>query len=173
MKTFPFTKTSPFLLLIFSFLCIELSHAQIEIARERSSLFGIKEFGVVVNIQKPAALETEHLNVVAIRKEIVENLKSLSASILDDRTLRQSDEFPILYIHINVMEAPNYTYPFSIELDFYQPVKLRLNRDLGTIASTWNRGQVGIVSGVLLNVIAEEAVYATKQFKDEFSEVNL
>ena len=70
------------------------------------------------------------------------------------------------------MRAANDTYPFSIELNFYQPVKLVLNRDLRTMAATWNKGQVGIVSSNMFHVIAEEAVYSTNLFKEEYQVVN-
>lgn len=146
--------------------------AQNEIARERSSLLGIKEFGVVVNLEKPGNLQSDELSTVAIRKAIENELSSLPVSILDDETLRESDQYPVLHIHINVMRAANNTYPFSIELNFYQPVKLVLNRDLQTMAATWNKGQVGIVSPDMFHIIANEAVYSASLFSDEYQMVN-
>lgn len=70
------------------------------------------------------------------------------------------------------MKASNLTYPYSIELNFYQPVKLVLKGDLRSMASTWNMGQVGLVSENMLYLIAEEAAHAANQFKQEFAEVN-
>lgn len=70
------------------------------------------------------------------------------------------------------MKAPNLTYPYSIELNFYQPVKLVLKNDLQSMASTWNKGQIGVVSEDLLPLIVEQAVYTANLFKDEFMEVN-
>ena len=40
------------------------------------------------------------------------------------------------------------------------------------MASTWNMGQVGLVSENMLYLIAEEAAHAANQFKQEFAEVN-
>ncbi|GAB5407654.1 MAG: hypothetical protein BalsKO_00190 [Balneolaceae bacterium] len=147
--------------------------AQNEITRERSSLKGIQELGIVVNVERPIGLSTEALHTKTVRKAIEENLSELPITILTDKALRQSDEFPILHIHINIMRASNQTYPFSVDLNFYQPVKLVLNRDLQSMASTWNKGQVGLVTENMLHVIAEEAVYISNLFKDEFTEVNL
>jgi hypothetical protein len=148
------------------------SVAQNEIAREQSSLYGITEFGVVVNVEIPGDLKSEHLSASGIRRSIEENLSELPVSILSDETLKESDSYPILHIHINVMEAANNTYPFSIELNFYQPIKLILNRDLQTMGVTWNKGQIGIVSHNMMHVIAEEAVYTSNLFKDAFLLVN-
>lgn len=153
-------------------LFIQSAFAQNEISRERASLRGLQELGIVVNIEKPIGLSHESLDTGLIRKAIAENFKGLPITILTDKTLRQSDEFPILHIHVNIMRASNQTYPFSIEMNFYQPVKLVLNRDMQTMASTWNKGQIGLVSGNMIHIIASETVNATNLFKDEFEEVN-
>ncbi len=146
--------------------------AQNEVLRELSSLAGISEFGVVVNIEKPGSLEVENLDPGTIRDGIIQNFTDLPITILNDAILRQSDQFPILHIHVNVMKASNGTYPFSIEMNFYQPVKLVLNRDLQSMASTWNKGQVGIVSENMLQMIIDEAIFASNIFKDEFIRMN-
>ncbi len=162
-----------FFLFLLTYMPLQQVHAQNEIARERSSLKGIQEIGIVVNIEKPMGLSHQSLQTAVIQKAIKENFSDLPITILSDKTLRRSDEFPILHIHINVMRASNQTYPFSIEFNFYQPVKLVLNRDLQSMASTWNKGQLGMVTENMLHVIAEEAVYVSNVFKDELEEVNL
>ncbi len=160
-------------IILLSVFCIQLVHAQNEIARERSSLMGIKEMGIVVNIEKPIGLTDPSLDVTWVREQIVESLENLPVRILDDKTLRQSDEFPILHMHVNIMRASNLTLPFSIELNFYQPVKLVLNRDLKTMAITWNNGQVGIVSENMIPIIVEQTVALSSLFREAFEEVNL
>lgn len=57
-------------------------------------------------------------------------------------------------------------------MNFYQPVKLVLNRDLQSMASTWNKGRVGIVSEDMLSMIGQEAIYASNVFKEEFIRMN-
>lgn len=158
--------------LFFLFLNSGILLAQNEIDRERHSLMGITELGVVINIEKPADLESALLVPSRIRNEVVSLLNETPLRILDDKILKQSDQFPILHIHINVMRASNNTFPFSIELNFYQPVKLVLNRDLQTMASTWNKGQIGVVSPDRIDLIAAEAVYISRLFKEEFRQVN-
>ena len=159
-----------FLLMLFFFNGTTI--AQNEVIRERASLNGIQEFGIVVNIEKPYSLKVNGLTPGEIRDKIVENFEELSASILDDETLIQSDQLPFLHIHINIMESVTTNYPFSIELNFYQPVKLVLNRDLQSTASTWDMSQIGIVSENQLSRIAEQAVYAADLFKHEYQIVN-
>lgn len=165
-------KILSFLVLI-TFIPLQIVLAQNEIAREQSSLKGIQEIGIVVNIEKPMGLSHQTLQTKVIHRAIEENFSDLHITILSDKTLRRSDEFPILHIHINVMRASNQTYLFSIEINFYQPVKLVLNRDLQSMASTWNKGQLGMVTENMLHVIAEEAVNVSTLFKEEFEEVNL
>ncbi|MFV1885289.1 MAG: hypothetical protein ACMZ7B_12430 [Balneola sp.] len=160
------------LLCLIGILSIQFGYAQNEVARERASLRGIQELGIVVNVEHSMGVKPESLNTRLIRKAVEENFKDLPISIITDRTLRQSDEFPILHIHVNIMRASNQTYPFSIELNFYQPVKLVLNRDLQTMASTWNKGQIGVVSENMIHIIADEVVAVSNLFKDEFEEVN-
>ncbi len=160
------------LALFLLFLSSSSVFAQNEVLRELSSLSGISEFGVVVNIEIPEEVEAPNLTPGNVREGILEYFEELPIRILNDNTLRQSDQYPILHVHINVMKASNYTYPFSIEWNFYQPVKLVLKGDLISMASTWNKGQVGIVSHDNLEMIAEEAVYSALVFKEEFIQMN-
>ena len=146
--------------------------AQNEVFRESSSLQGIEEFGIVVNIEKPSDLEHDELSAPVIRNSIADKLKDLDVRLIDDEELRNSDKYPILYVHVNIMQAAKQLYPYSIELNFYQPVKLILQYDLQTTATTWNSGLVGLVSGDLIHQISEEAVYASTLFKDAFERVN-
>ncbi|MEQ9265751.1 MAG: hypothetical protein RLN81_11050 [Balneolaceae bacterium] len=160
------------LLLVLLFICSGFSFAQNEVLREQSSLIGITEFGVVVNVETPVDFEEKSLNVATLKRQILENFKDLPVSIINERRLQRSDEYPIFYLHLNIMRASNNTYPFSIEMNFYQPVKLVLNRDMQTMASTWNSGQVGIVSEDLLSIISTEVVQATDAFKENFQKMN-
>jgi hypothetical protein len=146
--------------------------AQNEVARERSSLNGISELGVVINIEKPASVSSAELNPARIKTSIERSFTDLPLALLTDDQLRESDAYPILYIHVNVMKAGSNLYPFSIEQSLYQPVKLMLQNDLRTTAATWNKGQVGVVSTGNLSLIAEEAIAISRLFYDEFKQVN-
>lgn len=159
-------------ILALAFFCFGQSYAQNEILREQSSLRGITEFGIVVNIEKTGSVHNESLNTASIRKRISARFEELGIRILNDETLSESDQYPILHFHVNIMKASNNTFPYSIEMNFYQPVKLILNRDLQTMASTWNKGLVGVVSEDQLFRIANQVVYSSDLFKDEFLLVN-
>lgn len=161
------------LTLFFTLLCIQQTFAQNEVERQRSSLMGINEFGVVINIEQPSSLDDPSLNAGIIREGILKKISSLPVTILEDSILRKSENFPILHLHINIMEASDNLYPFTIEMNFYQPVKLILNGDLETMAITWNKSQIGLVSKDMVNVIAEESIYASELFLEEFNRVNL
>ena len=146
--------------------------AQSEVEIERNSLTGIDQFGVVVNIERPKGLEVDNLTPSFIRSQIIEDLKDTPATILGLETLKQSYDYPFLHVHVNIMEAANGTYPFAIELRFYQPVKLILRRDITNMAATWHSGSVAIVSKDLLHTIAPTVVASVEEFKDEFVKVN-
>lgn len=161
------------LALIFGFCSTAISQAQNEVIREQNSLYGIKEFGVVVNIEKPTRLEEEvSLKVDSVRSLLLKELEPLPVTILNDRTLRESDQFPILHLHINIMYTEIGIYPFATELTFYQPVKLPLNDDVRTTAATWHDSNIGMVSPDLIDYIARQSVNMVGNFRNDYYAVN-
>ena len=72
--------------------------AQNEVFRESSSLQGIEEFGIVVNIEKPSDLEHDELSAPVIRNSIADKLKDLDVRLIDDEELRNSDKYLVLII---------------------------------------------------------------------------
>lgn len=136
--------------------------AQNEIERERISLQGLQEFGFSANIQGSRTVaESEHLTPSVIRQLAIDRLIEANINYISDEEVRSSADVPFLHMHINTMQLENGLVPFSIQLRMYQPVRLPLNRDLQTSASTWETGMVGIVSHDQLQIInfaAEELV---------------
>lgn len=147
-------------------------HAQNEVETERHSLVGIKKFGISVEIEKPIGLKEATLNPAQIQKKIHESFESLPVTLLSFNELKQSFYNPFFYVHVNIMQAEDGIYPFSIEMRFYQPIKLSLKNDVESMASTWHSGYVGMVSFDRVNEIAGVVVEATKEFKDEFERLN-
>lgn len=147
-------------------------HAQNEVETERHSLVGIKKFGISVEIEKPIGLKEATLNPAQIQKKINESFESLPVTLLSFNELKQSFYNPFFYVHVNIMQAEDGIYPFSIEMRFYQPIKLSLKNDVESMASTWHSGYVGMVSFDRVNEIAGVVVEATKEFKDEFERLN-
>lgn len=161
-----------FLLLVITIMLTGSAFSQTEIEIERSSLSGITKFGVVVNIEKPLSLNEETLNVRVITERIKENFKDIPVTILSQRDLQKDFEQPYFYIHVNIMGHTDGIHPFSIEMRFYQPIKLTLKNDMQNLAATWHSGYVGMVSYDRLNEIADVMVEATNEFKDEYRSVN-
>ncbi len=147
-------------------------HAQNEVETERHSLIGIKKFGISVEIEKPIGLKEATLNPAQIQKKIHKSFESLPVTLLSFNELKQSFYNPFFYVHVNIMQAEDGIYPFSIEMRFYQPIKLSLKNDVESMASTWHSGYVGMVSFDRVNEIAGVVVEATKEFKDEFESLN-
>lgn len=160
------------LILFLSFFTGEVL-AQNEVLRERNSLYGISEFGVAVNIEKPKSLmEDVTLSVDSVRTLLVDELNELPVTILEDETLRDSDQFPILHLHVNIMNASLGAYPFTAELKFYQPIKLPLNNDVQTMGATWHDSFIGVVTPDLIDFIAAQSVNLAGNFKIDYQSVN-
>ena len=160
------------LLLLFIVYISSSLFAQNEVETERHSLIGIKKFGISVEIEKPIGLKEATLNPAQIQKKINESFETLPVTLLSFNELKQSFYNPFFYVHVNIMQAEDGIYPFSIEMRFYQPIKLSLKNDVESMASTWHSGYVGMVSFDRVNEIADVVVEATKEFKEEFERLN-
>lgn len=161
-----------FLLIV---ICIipALTLAQNEIERERISLEGLQEFGFTANIEGSRTIaDDQTLTPSVIRDEAVSQLIEAELRFVDDEEVRSSADIPFLHMHINAMEMENGLIPFTIRLRLFQPVKLILNRDLETSASTWEDSIVGLVSYDQIAVIQEAATNMIENFIDDYREAN-
>ena len=165
---------SLFFTIVLSLLIIPIAvQAQNEIQRERSSLRGINEVGFTVNLETNVTLnEKGEIEVTSIKDAAEQRLSEAGIPLVSDKEVESSADIPFLYMHINTMDAGQGLVPFSVSIRFYQPVKLQLNRDLQTSASTWETGMVGIVSYDRMNVIQEAAVDLLGDFISDFRRVN-
>jgi len=164
-----------FKLLFLIVFCLSpvLLYAQNEIDRERLSLEGLQEFGFTANIEGSRTIaDDQNLTPTVIRDEAVRQLIEADVRFVDDEEVRSSADIPFLHMHINAMEMENGLIPFSIRLRLYQPVKLSLNRDLQTTASTWEDGMVGLVSYDQISVIGEAASGMIENFIDDYRKAN-
>jgi len=146
---------------------------QNEIDRERISLEGLQEFGFTANIEGSRTIaDDENLTPSAIRQDAVSQLIEADIRFVSDEKVRSSADIPFLHLHINAMEMENGLIPFSIRLRLYQPVKLSLNRDLETSASTWENAMVGLVSYDQIHVIGEAAQGVVETFIEDYRDAN-
>lgn len=147
--------------------------AQNEIERERMSLVGLQEFGFTANIEGSRTIAGDpNLTPGLIRQDAVRQLTEANLRFVPEDEVRSSADIPFLYMHINAMEMENGLVPFSIQLRLYQPVKLILNGDLQTSASTWEQGVVGIVSLDRLTLINEAASELVTGFISDYQALN-
>ena len=147
--------------------------AQNEIERERYALQGLQEFGFTVNIEGSRSVTSDTILTPSnIRQQAVNQIIESNVRYVADEEVSSSAEIPFLHMHINMLELENGLIPFSIGLRLYQPVKLVLNRDLQTSASTWETGMVGIVSFDQLQTVARAAENVLDTFLDDFYRVN-
>lgn len=160
------------LLLFFILLISTSGYAQNEVLREQNSLYGISEFGVVVNVEKPNSLDKISVPVDSVRSLMLKELSSLPVTILEYKTLQQSDQLPILYLHINIMEGMAGTLAFMAQLKFYQPAKLPLNNDVRTMASTWHDSFIGVVTPDLADYITSRSSRLAANFRIDYESVN-
>ncbi|WP_073059637.1 hypothetical protein [Fodinibius roseus] len=161
------------LLVLMLWLIPMLVFAQNEVARERSSLKGIQSMGLSVNYEANAPLtEKTNINVPSLQEKGKRALQEGGIRVVPREEVRQSDEIPLLYLHINAMDAGEGLVPFAVNLYFYQPVKLVLNQDLQTTANTWESGTVGIVSYDKLQLIDQAAEDLLQEFIHDYNEIN-
>lgn len=161
------------LLVLLLWISPMLLYAQNEVARERSSLQGIRSMAFSVNYEANAPLaEKKQTGIAALQKMGEQQLQKAGIALASDEALRQSAQTPLLYMHINAMDAGRGLVPFAINLYFYQPVKLPLNRDIQTTASTWESGTLGLVSYDELGLIREAARGLLNEFITDYKEIN-
>lgn len=161
------------MLVLFLWLSPILAWAQNEVARERSSLQGIQSMGLSVNYEANAPLtEKAEINVPSLQEKGRQALQTGGIRVVPDEEVRKSDQIPLLYLHINAMDAGQGLVPFAINLYFYQPVKLALNQDIQTTASTWESGTVGIVSYDQLQLIDQAAEDLLEEFIHDYNDIN-
>ena len=165
------TITAIFLCVIF---LVPLSvYAQNEIERSRISLQGLQEFGFTANIEgSRQVVDHDSLTPTEIRQQAINQLVEAGIRFVSDEEVESSADIPFLYMHINTMRLENGLIPFSINLQLYQPVKLSLNRDLQTSASTWDTGMVGIVSQDRLPLINQAAENMMEEFIYDYQRAN-
>lgn len=160
------------LLFIIIFLPHSLS-AQNEIGRARISLQGLQEFGFTANIEGGQQIvDHDSLTPTVIRQQAINQIVEAGLRFVSDEEVESAADIPFLYMHINTMQLDNGLVPFSINLQLYQPVKLSLNRDLQTSASTWDTGMVGIVSQDQLPVINQAAENMMTEFINDYQRAN-
>lgn len=178
MKSLRVSQTSLFLITFSFFLMIVLLFpltllGQNEIERSRISLQGLQEFGFTANIEgSRRVVDHDSLTPTLIRQQAINQLIEAEIRFVSDEEVESSADIPFLYMHINTMELDNGLVPFSINLQLYQPVKLTLNRDLQTSASTWDTGMVGIVSRDQLPVINQAVENMIAEFIDDYQRAN-
>lgn len=150
-----------------------LLFAQNEIERARISLQGLQEFGFTANIEgSQQVVDHDSLTPTVIRQQAINQIVEAGIRFVSDDEVESSADIPFLYMHINTMRLDNGLIPFSINLQLYQPVKLTLNRDLQTSASTWDTGMVGIVSQDQLPLINQAAENMMEAFIYDYQNAN-
>lgn len=160
-------------ILFFLYVCPVILLAQNEVEREKISLEGLQEFGFTANIEGSRTIaDDQALTPSVIRDEAVNQLIEADIRFVDDEEVQSSADIPFLHMHINAMEMENGLIPFSIRLRLFQPVKLILNRDLETAASTWEDSIVGLVSYDQIPVIGEVASNMIETFIEDYQKAN-
>lgn len=169
------TLISSFIIFTFcTFLSIPAKAQISEIKRQQNSLRGIRSFYLVVNVEGSKRV-TDHkiLNVPMLTNSFKDTLEKAGLQVLNNnpKKIRPSGS-PYLFVHINTMDAGRGLIPFNVSINFYQPVKLTLNRSMPTLASTWETSAVGIVSVDQLRFIIESASNLVKAFTEDYHKAN-
>jgi hypothetical protein len=149
-----------------------LLQAQNEITTQRASLQGLQQFYMTVNVETgPKLSKKEELDVSSLQQRATVKLQKAGLPLETGRTPK-GREHAILIMHINAMDAGRGIVPFAVDVDLYQPVKLTLNRDIDHTASTWNTGNVGVVSYDNLSTIPNAALMQLDDFIKDYETAN-
>ncbi|HKJ33432.1 MAG TPA: hypothetical protein VKA34_16470 [Balneolales bacterium] len=159
---------------ILGFIQIKPANAQQnEITRQLSSLQGIRSFYLVVNVEgSPRVTSNKNLDVPKLTQTFKDTLTNAGLHILDNTKEVRAQNSPYLFVHINTMDAGRGLIPFNVSVNFYQPVRLTLNRSRSTLASTWATSAVGIVTLDKIKFIDGSAANLLEEFINDFRSVN-
>lgn len=163
------------LLLTLGFLYTSPSivEAQNEVQLQQAALQGINGFYVSVNVEgSEDIMRFDTLNVERLQRKAENKLDEAGLPLKQELAGDKRQNAPMLHVHLNVMHAGQGLIPFSVEVNFYQPVKLVLNRDIQTSASTWNSGYLGMVSYDRTSLIRESLLKELDNFVREFQAAN-
>lgn len=160
------------LVTLISWISVRPAFTQNEISTQRASLEGLQRFYITVNVEaSPKLTEKKQLDVTQLQEQATKKLTKSGIPVKTGKTPRGQDH-AMLIMHINAMDAGRGIVPFAVDVDLYQPVKLTLNRDMEHTASTWNTGNVGVVSYDNLSTIPEAALMQLDDFIKDYKAAN-
>lgn len=172
MKSAKYYLITPFLFLLILLMAVP-AYSQNEVQFEQAALQGINSFYVSLNVEgNKKIMRYDTLEVDQLQQEIKQKIRETGLPLKQKRSTERGRNTPMLHIHVNVMDAGQGLIPFSVEINFYQPVKLVLNRDIQTSASTWNSGYLGIVSYDRMDLIRRSMLSELENFIREFKRAN-
>ncbi len=149
------------------------AQGQTEIERERASLRGVEGFYLSLNVEGPrSVLEQEALDFDPLKQAVRARLDEAGLPVQPDAELPSEARLPYLHVHLNTMDAGRGLVPFSVEVRFYQGVRLTRDPAATTVAATWGASVVGIASYDRLPIIAESALSLLEDFVRDFRSVN-
>lgn len=116
---------------------------------ERKTLAGLRAIAVVVESIEPE-IERAGLTASQLQTDVELRLRRSGISVLDTGGT-------YLYINANVLKIDNYSFAYSLKVSLMQPVVLERNKAISTIASTWDKGVVGVVGASNFQRIRQNA----------------
>jgi hypothetical protein len=167
--------TKPLFLLIGLLMLPLTAIAQIEVLEERSTLRGLQQIELNVQLELPPTLEQqEPLLFPSVKQRVQAKLEQDGVPIVLGKAVSPSEstDYPTLLVHVNALDAGNGIIPFTVKVALYQPARLPLVRDMHTRAATWESSSVGVVSTDRLGVIVEALLNEVAIFSEEFRAVN-
>lgn len=140
---------------------------------ERQSLTGSGPFSLIVDLEAPVSVQTsEALDPGRIHDEVLTILRGAGLEVRSIDPNRKADDLPYLYVHINLHDAGEGIYPFTVQVRFYQAVQPTGRSGAIMAGSTWEAGNVGIVSADMLHMVSNSAVNAAYPFIDDYHAAN-
>jgi hypothetical protein len=162
-----------FILLVWLYVLQAPTFGQPSPESERQSLAGVGPFSLIVDLEAPVSVQSnEALDPGRIHAEISAIFRDAGLEVRSIEPGREMDNLPYLYVHINLHDAGEGIYPFTVQVRFYQAVQLSGRGGTVVAGSTWEAGNVGIVSSDMLHMVSSSAINAAYPFIDDFRSAN-
>ncbi|MGM0587200.1 MAG: hypothetical protein ACQETE_02180 [Bacteroidota bacterium] len=149
--------------------------AQIEVLEEQSTLRGLQQIELNVQLELSRSLEElESLRFPEVQQQVRAHFKEQKVPVFlgNNMSPTGSNDYPTLLVHVNAFDAGEGLVPFNLRVALYQPAVLPLIGNMRTRAATWETNKVGLVSSDQLGVIVEALLKEIAIFSEEYQKVN-
>lgn len=137
--------------------------AQLDVGPAVRSLAGTPALAFELNVEAEAPLADDP--ALDLAGPVRERLSALPLAT-------RAGDTPYLYVHVNALSMDRGLVPFTVTLQFIQPVQLVLGTRATIPAATWESSTLGLVSSDNLPWITDAVLALVDEFISDFRQTN-